>query len=133
MTFRLSWLLSIFIYLSVNGNLFAVPVHLCQSMAASVVTSLAPSETLKIHEHHGEHTEQGINNFIEDEHNMKMDNCSCVDCDCTINNIGQVSVSLITQVELTSYIPNIPISITIKEQSFISQPQSNPLRPPITC
>lgn len=142
MKFRLSWLLNIFIYLLVNGNLFAAPVHLCHSMAANETTSLSSSDTLKIHQHHAENNnlEQSMT-IMSEEHqgqtmeSQAMEDCSCTDCDCTksctTSNIGQVTVYLESNLDLISYVPSVSASIAKRALNFISQPQSNPLRPPI--
>ncbi|PCH97233.1 MAG: hypothetical protein COB83_02980 [Gammaproteobacteria bacterium] len=139
MKFRLSWLLSIFIYLSVSGNLFAVPVHLCPSMAAKYISALSTSNTLKIHEHQLQ-TSQSMENHhstsikqhaLQTQNDTNMESCSCVDCDCTTSHIVQITTSLITNVDLITFIPSHGSVFSKGALNFISQPQTNPLRPPI--
>lgn len=128
MLFRMSWVLCMLIYLSINGQVFATPVHLCSAMAQNSVTSMPSSDTLKVHEHH--HIEKQISSVdvaIED----KMKNCECVDCDCTANMVAQANSSLVTNIDLTVYLPPVGHMIRKSEQNFISLAHSNPLRPPI--
>jgi hypothetical protein len=136
MIFRQSWLLSILIYLSVNGNVFAVPMHLCQAMAAHSVSVMSKAEPLKIHDHHPQplHQTNG-HHSAENSHTMNMsmdmENCSCVDCDCTASVVGQITTSLLTRVDLTTYVPSHGIDYSTHPITFISQPHTTPLRPPI--
>ncbi|MBL4941277.1 MAG: hypothetical protein JKY81_06380 [Colwellia sp.] len=134
MTYRLNWLLSILIYLLVNGNLFAVPVHLCQSMAVNYMTTLSALDALKIHDHHSK-SHQSINEHLFAEHEqymeIEMESCACVECDCTIPVVGQITTALITKVDLILYLPSHADIYEKRMVNFISQPQTNPLRPPI--
>ena len=123
---RVGWFLCMLIYLSINGQVFATQVHLCPAMAQSSVTSMSSSDSLKIHDHH--HMEAEV---ASDEMQSEMKNCQCVDCDCTANMVVQANSSLTSNIDLAVYVPLIECIISNQDQDFISQPCSNPLRPPI--
>lgn len=123
---RMGWFLCMLIYLSINGQVFATPVHLCPAMAPSSVTSMSSSDSLKIHDHH--HMEAEVSS---DDMQLEMKNCQCVDCDCTDNMVVQANSSLTSNVNIAVYVPLTEHILSNQEQDFISQPCSNPLRPPI--
>ncbi len=117
-----------------NGQVFAVPVHLCQSMAMTVTTSISSSEQLEIHNHHAPLTQlmpqsHGVSHDMPAQEPMK--NCMCVDCDCSTNMVAQTNSSLVSDAELAPLQPNTGHILIKREQDFISQPHTNPFRPPI--
>ena len=132
---RLSWLFCIFIYLSVNGQVFATAIHLCSEMAitSNALTSLNKAVNIHDHHHEGEHQEKAeISESKHANHNSKtMDNCHCIDCDFMYDYTGQANSSLVQNINLSGFIPVISKATNSLIQSFISQPQSNPYRPPI--
>tara|TARA_R100001377_G_scaffold71837_2_gene47539 strand:+ start:121 stop:492 length:372 start_codon:yes stop_codon:yes gene_type:complete len=121
--------------LTVNGKVFATAIHICPQMALTSTVLSTSQNAVNIHEHHQKsmHDEDGEQKSMT--HDMSesttMDNCQCVDCDCVQNISGQANSSLVQGNALTGYLPVVTtISVTF-EQNFISQPQTNPYRPPI--
>ena len=100
----------------------------------STVLSTAQN-AVNIHEHHQKsmyHENSDLRGITHDMSESKtMDNCQCVDCDCVQNIAGQVNLSLVQDNVLTRYLPVVTTIVVTFEQSFISQPQTNPYRPPI--
>ena len=134
MFFRLNWLFILFIYLSVNGQVFATSIHICSEMAMTSSVLSSNQVNVKIHDHHpSEHhemTEQ--KNIDHGSHNSApMDNCQCVDCDCVQTLSGQANSSLLQKTKISDYLPVISTVLTRINQDFISLPHSNPFRPPI--
>jgi len=135
MLFRLNWLFMIFIYLSVNGQVFATAIHICPEMALTSTVLLTSQNAVNIHEHHQKsmHHEDGEQKSMT--HDMSesktMDNCQCIDCDCVQNITGQANYSLVQNFVLTGYLPVATTLLIMPEQNFISQPHTNPYRPPI--
>lgn len=134
MLLRMNWLFFLFIYLSVNGQVFATPVHICSEMAMRSAVLSSNQVNVKIHDHHpSEHhemTEQ--TNIVHGSHNSAtMDNCQCVDCDCVQTLSGQANPSLLQKINISDYLPVISTVLTQINQDFISLPHSNPFRPPI--
>lgn len=129
MLFRLNWLFVVFIYLSVNGQVFATAIHICPEMALNSKVLSTSKKSVNIHEHHQKVEHNGITHNISES--SSMNNCQCVDCDCVQSLAGQANTSLIQKSDLTSYLPVITTILVKVEQIFISQPQSNPYRPPI--
>lgn len=134
MLFRLNWLFFLFIYLSVNGQVFATSIHICSEMAMTSSVLSSNQVNVKIHDHHpSEHhemTEQ--TNIVHGSHNSAtMDNCQCVDCDCVQTLSGQANPSLLQKINISDYLPVISTVLTQINQDFISLPHSNPFRPPI--
>ena len=129
----MSWLLSIVIYLSVNGQVFSTPIHLCQAMAKTSITSLTSSDTLNIHQHH-QMDEQAslVNNTEKLSEQSSMDNCQCIECDCTPNMVSQANSSMVSKEELIVFSLNVEHVLIKREITFISQPYSNVYRPPIS-
>tara|TARA_B110000467_G_scaffold161327_1_gene182197 strand:- start:557 stop:1015 length:459 start_codon:yes stop_codon:yes gene_type:complete len=135
MLIRLNWLFIIFIYLSVNGQVFATAIHICSEMALSTSVLSTSQNAVNIHEHHQKsmHHEDGQQKSMTHEMSKSktMDNCQCVDCDCVQNITGQTNPSLVQYSVLTNYLPVVTTMLVMPEQNFISQPQTNPYRPPI--
>lgn len=135
MLFRLSWLFILFIYLSINGQVFAIAIHICPQMALTSTVLSTSQNAVNIHEHHQKsmHHEDGEQSSMT--HDMSesktMDNCQCINCDCVQNVAGEVNTSLVQSSVLTSYLPIVTTILVMPEQNFISQPHSNPYRPPI--
>ena len=135
MRHQLNWLCLIIIYLTVNGQVFATAIHICPQMALTSTVLSTSQNTVNIHEHHQKsmHHEGGAQiNMTHDMSESKiMDNCQCVDCDCVQNIAGQTNSSLVQGNALTGYLPVVTTIFVTFEQNFISQPQTNPYRPPI--
>jgi hypothetical protein len=135
MLFRLSWLSLITIYLSVNGQVFATAIHICPQMALTSTVLSTSQNTVNIHEHHQKsmhHEDSELRGLTHDMSESKtMDNCQCVDCDCVQNISGQTNTSLVQNSVLTGYVPVVTTILVMPEENFISQPQTNPYRPPI--
>lgn len=135
MSLRLNWLLLIFIYLSVNGQIFAAPIHMCSAMVLSSNVFSMPPKALNIHEHHQKtkhHVEGEHKSMTSDMQNSKtMANCQCIDCDCIKNISGQANLSFIQGNNLTDFLPVISKASVKLIQYFISQPHTNLYRPPI--
>lgn len=135
MLLRLNWLFTIFIYLSINGQIFAAPLHLCSEMALSSNTLSTSQKTVNIHEHEKKSTHLEIGeepSMIHDMHESKeMDNCHCIDCDCIQTITGQANTSIIQQNSLTDFFPTLTKVLVKLNQEFISQSHTNPFRPPI--
>lgn len=52
MLIRLNWLFMIFIYFSVNGQVFATAIHICPEMVLTSTVVLSTSQNaVNIHEH----------------------------------------------------------------------------------
>lgn len=135
MSSRLNWLLFILIYLSVSGQVFAAPIHLCSEMALSSNTLSTSPKAVNIHEHEKKPMRHEISGEPSMVHEMNksitMDDCHCIDCDCIQNITGQANTSLVQQNNLTDYLP-VLTGVSVKlNQDFISQPHTNPFRPPI--
>lgn len=135
MLFRLNWLCLIIIYLSVNGQVFASAIHICPQMALTSTVLSTSKNAVNIHEHHQKtmyHKDTDLRNMTHDMSESKaMNNCQCVDCDCVQNISGQTNSSLFKNNVLTGHLPVVTtISIAV-EQHFISQPYTNPYRPPV--
>lgn len=135
MLLRLNWLFMLFIYLSVNGQVFATAVHLCPQMALSSSTLSTSQNIVNIHEHHQKielNDHNAKQKVIDDMLASKtMNNCQCVDCDCVQNISGQANTSLVQNTNLIDYLPVSTLVLSKFNQDFISQPQTNPYRPPI--
>ncbi len=135
MLFRLNWLFMVFIYLSVNGQVFATPIHICSEMALSSTVLSTSKNAVNIHEHHQKsmHHEEGEQKSMTHEMSKSktMDNCQCIDCDCVQNIAGQANSSLVQSSVLAGYLPIVTTILVMPEQNFISQPHTNPYRPPI--
>ena len=135
MLLRLDWLFILFIYLSVNGQVFATAIHICPQMALTSTVLSTSQNAVNIHDHHQKsmHHEDGEqSNMTHDMSESKtMDNCQCINCDCVQNIAGEVNTSLVQNSVLTSYLPVVTTILVMSEQNFISQPHSNPYRPPI--
>lgn len=131
MSFRFNWFFIIFIYLSVNGELFAKPMHICPEMALSSSALPNSPQALNIHSH-AQSTSKNIKlrkiNLSDSE---LMDNCQCIDCDCVQNIAGQASTFILQTSNLGHYLPFIPTFTVESNQYFISQPQASLYRPPI--
>jgi len=133
MFFRLSWLFIISIYLSVNGQVFASPIHLCSAMVISANVLSTSKNAVEIHEHEklGYMEHQMSKNLTYNlSKSNDMDNCKCLNCDCVQNISGQVNTSLIQNTVPTSSLPVITTILVKLEQNFISQSPTNPYRPP---
>ncbi len=132
---RLNWLFCILIYLSGNGQVFATAIHLCSEMAITSNALSSLNRTVNIHDHHHDVGHQEKTEILESKHanhdSKTMDNCHCVDCDCTHDYTGQANSSLVQEVNISGFIPVISKATNSLIQNFISQPQSNPYRPPI--
>lgn len=135
MLLRLSWLFILFIYLSINGQVFAIAIHICPQMALTSTVLSTSQNAVNIHEHHQKsmHHEDGEQSSMTHEmsESKTMDNCQCINCDCVQNVVGKVNTSLVQNSVLTSYLPIVTTILVMPEQNFISQPHSNPYRPPI--
>ncbi len=134
----LDWLLFLLIYLSVNGQVFSTPVHICQAMAANNQSLLSSATAVEIHEHppmvsvsapaptHS--TMHHANSTVEV--NSSMESCHCVDCDCTNNMLGQANGYLLYSPITIVAVKNDSLLVE-GEKNFISQPHPNLFRPPI--
>ncbi|AOW78938.1 hypothetical protein A3Q34_01815 [Colwellia sp. PAMC 20917] len=135
MLFRFNWLLMIFIYLSVNGQVFATAIHICPEMALTSTVLSTSQNAINIHEHNQEaiyHEEVEQSIMAHDMSGSKtMDNCQCIDCDCVQNISGQANYSLVQNCVLTGYLPVATTILIMPEQNFISQLHTTPYRPPI--
>ena len=135
MLIRLNWLFIVFIYLSVNGQVFATAIHICSAMALSTSVLSTSQNTVNIHEHLQKsiHYEDGEQKSMTHElsKSKAMDNCLCNDCDCVQNIAGQANYSIVQYSVLAEYLPVVTTILVMPEQNFISQPQKNPYRPPI--
>ncbi len=131
---RLNWLFFIFIYLSINGQVFATAIHLCSEMAMNSSVLTSSNNAVNIHDHH-DSSYQYKNKIIDKKHINRdlttMDNCHCIDCDCMQELTGQTNSSLLQDTDLSDYLPVITTASKNLSQNFVSQPQSNPYRPPI--
>jgi len=135
MLFRVNWLFLIFIYLSVNGQVFATAIHICPQMALTSTVLSTSQNTVNIHDHH----QKSIHHEGAEQSSMSydmsasktMDNCQCIDCDCVQNIAGQANSSFVQNSVLTRYLPVATAILIIPEQNFISQPHRTPYRPPI--
>jgi len=121
------------IYLFVNGQVLAKPVHLCHAMAAHNITSTLAADTLQIHQHPvvDEHHKVGTQVVDEIKTDSSMNNCQCVDCDCTANLISQANLTLVSVHELVAYFPIIQKITSKPVNAYASQSLSNLYRPPI--
>ena len=128
---RLNWLFYILIYLSVNGQVFATAIHLCSEMAitSNALTSL--NNTVNIHDHHDDGHQVKPESKHANHDSKTMDNCHCIDCDCMQDYTGQVNYLLVQDINILGFLPIISKVTKSLIQNFISQPQSNPYRPPI--
>lgn len=133
MQFRLNWLFMIFIYLSVNGQVFATAIHICPEMALTSNVLSVSQKTVNIHEHHqtSDHHDKNIHTSMHHDTSEPMDNCKCIDCDCVQNIAGQANSLLVQDTSLASCLPIIAKVLGKLNQDFISQPHTNPYRPPI--
>ncbi|MFT5755791.1 MAG: hypothetical protein ACI9LM_000503 [Alteromonadaceae bacterium] len=140
MLFRMSWLLSLVIYLSVNGQVFTAPIHLCQAMANTSISLLVSSDTPSSHQdQHQVHQMdeeaflvRNIKNKAENfSEQTSMDNCQCVDCDCTANIVSQANSAMLSKEALTVFLLHVEGALSKRATTFISQPHSNLYRPPI--
>jgi len=129
---HLNWILLLLIYLSVNGQVFATPVHICQAMAISNQALLSSPTSIKIHEHHQMNASsvEVERTSATEQVNSTMKSCHCVDCDCTDNVIGQANGYLLYSPLIIASIKT-DILLVEGEQHFISQPHPNLFRPPI--
>ena len=128
---RLNWLFYILIYLSVNGQVFATAIHLCSEMAITSNALTSINNTVNIHDHHdGGHLEKSENKHANHD-STTMDNCHCIDCDCMPDYTGQANSSLVQNINISGFLPVISKAAKSQIQNFVSQPQSNPYRPPI--
>lgn len=129
--FRLNWLFVVFIYLSVNGQVFATTIHICSEMAMTSSVLSSTQTNINIHDHHEVIKEM---NKDHDSHKSAiMDNCQCIDCDCVQNIYGQANSSLLLDNKISDYFPVISIVLDSLNQNFISLPNSNLYKPPITA
>jgi hypothetical protein len=128
----LNWIFLLLIYLSVNGQVFSTPVHICQAMATNNYASLKSSASIKIHEHHQmKYSSVDDEQANNDQHSLlAMKSCHCVDCDCSKNFIGQANNYLAYSLILISSIKKDAVFIE-GEPFFLSQPHPNLFRPPI--
>ena len=136
MLFRLNWLFIIFIYLSVNGQVFATAIHVCSAMAISSNVLSTSKNAVNIHEHQkpGDLEHHMSKSLIHDlSESNEMDTCNCLDCDCIQNISGQANTSLIQKTGLTSYLPVITTILITLEPNYISQLNTNLYRPPIAA
>tara|TARA_R110001583_G_scaffold7248_1_gene36157 strand:+ start:5047 stop:5418 length:372 start_codon:yes stop_codon:yes gene_type:complete len=121
--------------LSVNGQVFAIAIHICPQMALTSTVLSTSQNAVNIHEHHQKsmYHEDGEQSSMTHEmsESTTMDDCQCINCDCVQNVAGEVNTSLVQNSVLTSYLPIITTILVMPEQNFISQPHSNPYRPPI--
>ncbi len=135
MLLRLNWLFIICIYLSVNGQVFATPIHICPQMALSSSTLSTSKNAVNIHEHHQKsmhHEDSEKGSMTHDMSDSKtMDDCQCIDCDCVQNIAGQANTSHAHNSVLAGYLPIVTTVLLMPEQKFNSQPHTNPYRPPI--
>lgn len=134
MLFRLNWLFIMFIYLSVNGQVFATSIHICSEMAMTSTVLSSTQVNVNIHDHHqSEHHDvsEQTNKDHDSHESAIMDNCQCVDCDCVQTISGQANSSLIQNAKISDYFPVISTVLARPNQDFISLPHSNPFRPPI--
>lgn len=134
MLFRLNWLFFLFIYLSVNGQVFATSIHICSEMAMTSSVLSSNQVNVKIHDHHpSEHHEMTEQTNIDhgSYNSATMDNCQCVDCDCVQTPSGQANSSLLQKTKISDYFPVISTVLTRINQDFVSLPHANPFRPPI--
>lgn len=135
MLLRLNWLFTIFIYLSINGQIFAAPLHLCSEMALASNTLSTYDKTVNIHEHGKRPIHFDIDEKSSMIHSMhkseEMDDCHCIDCDCIQKITGQANTTIVQENSLTNFLPILTIVLVKLNQEFISQIQTNPFRPPI--
>ena len=132
MLLRLNWLFTIFIYLSINGQIFAAPLHLCSDMAISSNILSTSQKAVNIHEHEKKATHLEIGEEPNMMHESKeMDNCHCIDCDCIQTITGQANTSLVQENNLTDFLPTLTKVLVKLNQEFISQSHTDPFRPPI--
>jgi hypothetical protein len=136
MLFRLNWLFLIIIYLSVNGQVFAKAIHICPEMAMTSSALYTSTTRVKIHDHDQKNDHHGNSEQINKTHNehesAAMDDCKCVDCDCVQNITGQTNSSLFQDSKITDYFPFLSKVLANLNRHLISQPNSNPYRPPTT-
>ena len=123
--------------MSVSGQVFATAIHLCSEMALTTSVLSSSHAAVNIHDHHHESGYQESSVTVDKKHanhDLKtMDNCHCIDCDCMQNLTGQANSSLIQDNSLSDCFPVISTVQKRLNQNFISQPQSNPYRPPIVA
>jgi hypothetical protein len=140
MNIRLSWLLLMLIYLSVNGQVAALPSH--QSELANTHTSVSiyaeshdnhEATFLAKHSVHHQAKVQGISSSLE-ENNMTLSNCcQCDDNnDCShANNVNiNFLVALNAQLSITQFTEDPPVFRRVSY--FKTTLMSNLYRPPIT-
>jgi len=130
---RIVLLLNIVIYLLVNGQVFAKPIHLCQAMAVHNISATLSTDTLQIHQHPDVNEHHKTSKHIADELKTaaSMNNCQCVDCDCTTNLVSQVNLTIVSRYELVVYF-SVTQQITNKPAKvYASEPLANLYRPPI--
>ena len=125
----------IFIYLSVNGQVFATAIHICSEMALSTSVLSTSQNAVNIHEHHQKsmhHEDSEQSSMSHDMSESKtMDNCQCIDCDCVQNIAGQANYSLLQNSVWAGYLPVVTTILIMPEQNFISQLHTTPYRPPM--
>ena len=135
MLLRLSWLFILFIYLSINGQVFAIAIHICPQMALTSTVLSTSQNAVNIHEHHQKsmHHEDGEQSSMTHymSESKTMDNCQCINCDCVQNIAGQANYSIVQNSVLTEYLHKVTTIIIMAEQNFISQSHTTPFRPPI--
>jgi len=132
---RLNWLFYILIYLSLNGQVFATAIHLCSEMAITSNALSSLNKTVNIHDHHHDSEHQEKAEIPESKHanhdSKEMDNCQCIDCDCISEHINDANSTIVQDINIPGFLPVISKAANSLIQNFISQPQSNPYRPPI--
>jgi|TARA_R110002124_G_scaffold50897_3_gene147575 hypothetical protein len=126
-------LLNIIIYLVVNGQVFAKPIHLCQEMAMHNISATSSTDTLQIHQHHDVNAHDKADKQSVDKLKISssMNNCQCVDCDCSANLVSQANLTLLSRYDLVSCFAVIQQVTNKLAKVYVSEPKSNLYRPPI--
>ncbi len=142
---RLSWLLSILIYLSVNGQVIALPTHQCDAETMehsghferaeySVLSEALNNQDASFIAKHSVHHQIKVQGMASSQvdHELKMNNgCYCNDCDH--HNSASYNVSFL----VTTYNPALIYQIEEDPPIFYqamtvkSTTLSNLYRPPI--
>ena len=135
MIFRMSWLICMLVYLSINGQVFATPIHLCHSMAKTSVSSKSSSAPLKTNEL--QYVTENVSTSDEMFTQKTMENCHCVECDCTSicectsSRTAQANSFIVNSKEIVDFSTSTEDVIANTEQQLISPRRHSLYRPPI--
>ena len=131
----MSWLVCMLVYLSINGQVTATPIHLDHCVAKISVSSISSSASLKINQHY-------VTNKISTSGEMlihkKMESCQCVECgctpkcECTSSRAAQTSSLLIYSNAIVEFSTRTEQATANTDLQLISPLLQSLYRPPIS-